>query len=133
MRIDMTLWQGESRRKKTGGRKVYLRKKRKFELGSDFKPAVIGEEDVKRSYDGRGGKKKFRVTQATYANVIDPKTNQSKKVKILSVKDNPSDPHYVQRNIITKGAAIQTDIGIARVTSRPGRDGVINAVLVEGD
>jgi len=128
----MTLWQGESKRKVTGGRRVHTRKKRKFELGSDFKPAVIGGDDVKKRYDGRGGKRKFRMSQVNFANVINPKTKECKKVKILSVKDNPSDPHYVQRNIVTKGASILTDIGTAKVTSRPGRDGVVNAILIEG-
>jgi small subunit ribosomal protein S8e len=31
--------------------------------------------------------------------------------------------------VITKGAEIETNLGLARVTSRPGGDGVINAVL----
>jgi small subunit ribosomal protein S8e len=129
----MTIWQGESKRKVSGGRKTYSRKKRKFELGSDFQPTVVAEEDTRISHAGRGGRKKFRLTKASLVNVLDPKTRVSKKVKILSVKVNPSDPHYVQRNIITKGATIQTELGMARVTSRPGRDGIINAVLIESE
>ena len=35
------------------------------------------------------------------------------------------------RNIITRGATILTEIGLARVTSKPGQDGVVNAVLIE--
>ena len=54
-----------------------------------------------------------------------------KKVKILTVKTNPADPNYVQRNIMNKGATITTEIGDAIVTSRPGQDGAINAVLLE--
>jgi small subunit ribosomal protein S8e len=34
-------------------------------------------------------------------------------------------------NIITKGAVIETDAGKARVTSRPGQHGVVNAVLLK--
>ena len=64
-------------------------------------------------------------------NVVDKKTNTVKKVKILTVKSNPADPNYVQRNIMNKGATITTEIGDAVVTSRPGQDGAINAVLLE--
>jgi small subunit ribosomal protein S8e len=39
---------------------------------------------------------------------------------------------YDRRGVITKGAEIETKIGLARVTSRPGGDGVINAVLIGG-
>ena len=51
-------------------------------------------------------------------------------MKIITVKENPSNPHYVQRNIMNKGTIIMTDAGAARITSRPGQDGVINAVLL---
>jgi small subunit ribosomal protein S8e len=129
----MTLWQGQSKRKGSGGRKTHSRKKRKFELGSDFQPTVVADEDDRTTYNGRGGKNKSRLSGARFANVLDPKTKTSKKVKILSVRENPSDPHFVQRNIITKGSTIQTDTGLAKVTSRPGRDGIVNAVLIKSD
>jgi small subunit ribosomal protein S8e len=47
------------------------------------------------------------------------------------VKKNAANPNYVQRNIINKGAVIQTEMGLAKVTSRPGQDGIVNAVLVK--
>ncbi|MFA7072263.1 MAG: 30S ribosomal protein S8e, partial [Methanoculleus sp.] len=31
---------------------------------------------------------------------------------------------------LTRGAIIRTDIGRARIVSRPGQDGVVNAVLL---
>ena len=52
------------------------------------------------------------------------------KAKIEIVTANPANRHYVRRNIMTKGTIIKTDKGDARVTSRPGQDGVINAVLI---
>jgi ribosomal protein S8E len=51
--------------------------------------------------------------------------------KIVTVKKNAANPNYVQRNIINKGAMIQTEAGLAKVTSRPGQDGNVNAVLVK--
>ena len=73
---------------------------------------------------------KTRIVGIEYANVLNPKTNVMKRVKVLSVQENPSDPHYVQRNIVTKGALVKTEQGDARVTSRPGQHGVVNAILV---
>ncbi|MCK5547469.1 MAG: 30S ribosomal protein S8e, partial [Thermoplasmata archaeon] len=70
----MTLWQGNSKRKGTGGRRIYTRKKRRFELGSDFQPTVIGDKEVKKGYHGRGGKMKFRLSKAAFANVLNTKT-----------------------------------------------------------
>lgn len=67
---------------------------------------------------------------AEYANVLNPADKKMKKVKIVAVNENPANPNYVQRNIITKGAIIQTDAGLARVVSRPSQDGVINAILL---
>jgi len=50
---------------------------------------------------------------------------------IENVVENESDPNYVRRNVLVKGAIIETDMGRVRVTSRPGKDGVINGVLIE--
>jgi small subunit ribosomal protein S8e len=33
--------------------------------------------------------------------------------------------------IITKGAIIETELGLAKVVSRPGQHGVVNAVKIE--
>jgi small subunit ribosomal protein S8e len=46
------------------------------------------------------------------------------------VKNNPANPFFARRNITTKGAVIETDIGDAIVTSRPGQDGIVNARLI---
>jgi small subunit ribosomal protein S8e len=72
---------------------------------------------------------KIGMLTADYANILDKKTNQVQRAKVLNVKVNPADPNYVQRNIINKGAKIETELGLAVVTSRPGQDGVVNAVL----
>ncbi|RLF78854.1 30S ribosomal protein S8e, partial [Thermococci archaeon] len=124
----MAIWQGRSLKKPSGGRIILARKKRKRELGreSAFTRVVEDKEERKiiRTY---GGNRKVRLVKALYANVFD--NGKGKKVKILSVVENPANRQYVRRNIITKGAIIQTEIGKAIVTSRPGQDGVVNAVL----
>ena len=106
------------------------RKKRRFEIGREKQFTFVGAERHKL-YRTKGGNAKVRMLSAEYANIVDPKDNSVKKVKILTVRENPANPNYVQRNIINKGANIQTDAGMARVTSRPGQDGTVNAVLIE--
>ncbi len=125
----MALWQGRSRRKVTGGRLKAWRKKRKHEMGREQTETLIGKERTKR-IRVRGGHEKRRVLIAETANVLDPKAKKIKRAKILSVEENRANPHFVRRNILTKGAIVKTDAGRARVTSRPGQDGVVNAVLI---
>jgi small subunit ribosomal protein S8e len=125
----MVLWQGKPKRKITGGRLRLRRGKRKFEMGREQTQTGIGERRAKK-IRARGGNQKIRLFTAQYANVMDPKTKKAKKVKITSVSENPANLHFVRRNIVTKGAVIETELGKARVTSRPGQDGNINAVLL---
>ena len=125
----MALWQGQSRRKSTGGRLVRARGKRRFEVGRETTLATIGE--TKRSnIRVRGGHTRTRVLRTNAVNVTDPKTGKTAPAEIKTVLENPANIHYVRRNFITKGAILETTKGKARVTSRPGQDGVINAVLV---
>jgi small subunit ribosomal protein S8e len=126
----LALWQGRARRKPTGGRYRPFRKKRRFEIGREQQYAFIGPQKVKL-YRTRGRNQKVRILNAEFANVIDPKSGKTSKSKIITVKENSSNPHFVTRNIITRGAVLLTDAGLAKVTSRPGQDGVINAVLLE--
>ncbi len=128
----MALWQGRSKRKPTGGRYRPLRKKRRREISREQQFAFIGAERLKL-YRTKGGNRKVRVLKAEYANVLDPRTSTTKKAKIVTVKENTSNPHYVTRNIMTRGAVIQTELGLAKITSRPGQDGVVNAVLVTAE
>ena len=125
----MTLWQGKSKRKITGGKRKYSRKKRKFEISKDYEFPVVST-NKRKLIRTMGGNQKVRVVGAEYANVADH-TGEVKKVEINDVESNPANPNYVQRNILTKGAIIDTAEGKARITSRPGQDGVVNAVLIE--
>ncbi|MFO7792787.1 MAG: 30S ribosomal protein S8e [Candidatus Saliniplasma sp.] len=125
----MTLWQGKSKRKTTGGRRRYARKKRKFEISKDYEKPIIGPEKRKK-VRSLGGNQKVRVVSESSANIAD-KSGNVKKVEINNVLENPSNPNYVQRNILTKGAIIETEEGKAKITSRPGQDGIVNAILIE--
>ncbi len=127
----MSIYQFRSQRKKTGGRYNKLSKKKKYWLGSDFLPVKLAANKAK-SVRKMGGKTKMRLMSANTANIIDPSTHKTTaNVKIITVKENPANPHFVRMNVITKGAIIDTDMGLAKVTSRPTQHGVVNAVLVK--
>jgi small subunit ribosomal protein S8e len=126
----MGIWQGRSRRKRTGGRLRPLRQKRRFEIARELQQATVGSGTVKR-YRVRGANQKLRVLTASTINVYDPATRSTKTAKIVTVRENPANPNYVQRNIITRGAILETDLGLVIVRSRPGQDGVLNGVRVE--
>jgi small subunit ribosomal protein S8e len=123
-------WQGESVRKVTGGRRRPAQKKRRAEIGRAPADTHIGE-DRRRIIRTFGGNDLVIALRASYANVTNPKDGVTKKVKIETVEQNTANPNYVRRNLLTKGAVIKTELGSARITSRPGQNGVINARLLE--
>ena len=126
----MAIWQGKPKRKPSGGRIIAARKKRKFEIGRGKSFPRLGPRKVKL-YRTKGANQKARLLMVDIANVVDPATKSIKKVKILTVKSNPSNPNYVQRNIMTKGATVMTELGEAVIASRCGQDGVVNATLLK--
>ena len=123
----MTQWYLKSKRKMTGALLKRHMKKKRYQMGRDFLPAHIGEMKaaVQRTM---GGSAKRTLTKSNIANVM--VNGKAQKVSFKSVKENKADSQFVRRNIVTKGAVIETDLGLARVTSRPGQDGAINAVLI---
>jgi small subunit ribosomal protein S8e len=74
---------------------------------------------------------KVRALRLNVASVSNPATGETKKSGILNVEANPANINYVRRNLLTKGAIITTELGRARIVSRPGQDGVVNAVLIQ--
>ena len=121
-------WRIRTGRKHTGGKYNKASKKKRHQRGRDFLPTEIGAPKV-IVQRARGANSKAVLVKAQTANVHVGK--EVKKAKILTVKDNTANSQYIRRNIITKGAIIDTDLGKARVTSRPGQDGSVDAVLVE--
>lgn len=125
----MAVWQGGPRRSRTGRRIRYARNKRKFEIGRETTLPTIGSTKQK-PVRTRGNHRKTRLLVGNQAYVTNPKTHTTAKTDIITVVENPANIHYVRRNILTKGAIINTKLGKARITSRPGQSGVINAVLL---
>ncbi|HOS82312.1 MAG TPA: 30S ribosomal protein S8e [Methanolinea sp.] len=124
------LWQGRSVRKPTGGRYRLRLVKRRREIGSAPTDSHIGK-DRRAIVRITGGNIKVRTMRAEYANVADPDSGTVRRARIETVEENIANPNYVRRNLLTKGAVIRTEAGRARIISRPGQEGVINAVLLK--
>ena len=125
----MALWQGKAKRSNTGRRIRYNRGKKKFEIGREQLLTQIGPTSLKKVRT-KGNNRKTRAKTIDVAYVVDPKNNKATKTEIVSVVENKANIHYVRRNIINKGSIIETKLGKAKVTSRPGQFGTIDAVLL---
>ena len=117
------------KRKLTGGKKRAYRTKKKYEQGGYPAETILGEPKRKVS-KAFGGNAKVKVLSDKYASVTDPKSGKTQKTEITWVVRNGANVDYNRRGVITKGAEIETALGLAKVTSRPGNDGIINAVLM---
>lgn len=111
------------------GKNTPARKKRRYEMGRTPANTTIGEEK-KKVIRTRGGGTKTRLMKTKQANVL--MNNKWIRCEIITLTDNPANKDFTRRNIITKGAVLKlkTPEGkeiSAKVTSRPGQDGVINA------
>jgi len=126
----LSVWHGGSHKKKlTGGRKKAYRKKRKFERGAFPAETILGERRMKKSRR-QGGNVKIRALSERQANTSNPTTGKTENTEIIRVVNNPASIDYDRRGVITKGTIIETKLGLARVVSRPGQHGLINAVLL---
>ncbi|MEK6909414.1 MAG: 30S ribosomal protein S8e [Nanoarchaeota archaeon] len=115
-------------RKTSGGRYHRNRKKRWYENQSQENETTLGETKNK-IIRTMGGSKKAILLKTNKANLtIGKKTEQ---VEIKNVIQTPQDVFLARQNRLIKGAIIETLKGKARITNRPSREGVVNAVLVE--
>lgn len=116
-------------RKLTGGRIISMRRRRKYEMDRYPNEAIVGKDKtIKRRI--RGNNHKTGLKTAEFANVADSKTKKVTKLKILNVTKNTANKDYERRGVISKGALLETDFGVARVVSRPGQEGLVNAVFI---
>jgi small subunit ribosomal protein S8e len=126
----MSVWHGTLYKKRlSGGRKRAYRRKRKFEEGRFPAETILGEPK-RKLIKGRGQTTKAKALSEKHACITDRKSGKTEKVEIMRVVRNPANVDYDRRGVITKGAVIETSLGLARVTSRPGQHGIINAVLI---
>jgi len=123
------VWHGDQhKRKDSGGRKTVNRKKRRYEKGFFPAETTLGK-NKSRIVRKHGGNEKVRLLAVNQANISDS-SGKTSKVEILRVIENPANVDYNRRGVITKGTMIATSLGTARVRSRPGQDGIVNAIIV---
>jgi small subunit ribosomal protein S8e len=103
--------------------------KRKHEIGRTPTETLMGSPR-RRTVDSRGIRKKTPALTLLQVNVTDPKKNETVRAEIEDVEENSASMDYQRRKVITRGTIIKTSKGRARVTSRPGQDGILNAVLI---
>jgi small subunit ribosomal protein S8e len=126
----MVVSQYKSNQKQSGAKYKALRKKRKSDMGRLPTHTKLADNKTKLVRT-LGSNQKVRMVAANKVNVYDKNEKKCKVVKIKTVVENPANRHFVRRNIITKGTIVETEIGKARITSRPGQDGTLNAVLLQ--
>ena len=90
----------------------------------------MGEKKLRKKRS-LGGNSKHRLLAISHANVTDKATGKAEKTKIIQVLQNPANIDFDRRGIITKGTIIETEKGKARVTSRPGQNGIVDAIKIE--
>ncbi len=121
---------GRLKRKASGGRYHPLKGKKKHTIGRAFAATKLGETNIK-TIRTKGGGTKIKVASAEFVNVSDPKTKKITKVKIKKVLECSANRNYARRNMLVKGTIIETEAGKAKITSRPGQHGTVNAILIE--
>ena len=121
--------QTKSKRKVSGGRYHSARTKRKDELARKPTLTLLKEKKVKKIRTIGGNQKKVLLS-AKEVSVTDSK-GKTQKTEIVNVLENPANPNLVRRNILTKGAIVETKLGKVKITSRPGQADTVNGVFVK--
>jgi small subunit ribosomal protein S8e len=113
----------------TGGRRVPLRTRRKYEIDRYPNEAVMGQQvTVARSV--RANLIKTGLKAVDHVNLA-LGGGKVKKSKILKVLENATNNDYQRRGVVSKGAVLETEDGKCRVVSRPGQHGIVNAILIK--
>ena len=113
----------------TGGRRIPLRIRRKYETDRYPNEPINGPQ-ITITRRVRGNNYKTALKSIDFVNLA---TGESKvkKSKIIKVLENATNNDYKRRGIITKGAILETQEGKCRVVSKPGQNGIVNAILLK--
>lgn len=115
-------------KKISGGKYKKARKKRKYELPGHQRNVILGERKTK-TIRVTGGKKKVVLLAENKMNLI--VNGKAKVTKIKNVLETPSNRFLARRNILVKGAIVETELGKARITNRPSQEAQVQGVLIE--
>ena len=113
----------------TGGRRIPLRVRRKYEMDRYPNEPTNGAQ-VTITRRVRGNNRKVALKSIDFVNLA---TGNAKvvKSKIIKVLDNTTNNDYKRRGIISKGAILETQEGKCKVISKPGQNGIANAILLK--
>jgi len=135
----MVQWHERSDKKPSGGRRHTVNAVSK-KLSARGGTAALTKTDTSVTKDnieakrGMGNTSKTRALAVKHANITD-KSGKITKVEIVAVKTNDANRLFARSNISTKGAIIRVKVEgaekLAKVTNRPGQEGVVNAILLE--
>ena len=132
----MTEWHTKSKRKRTGGiRTAVGRSDKKLAWRGGHKAeTIVSDKDKRKKKRTAGGNIKIKMKAAKTVSITVPGQKKAVKAEILSVEENQANRLYTRKNIITKGAIIKVKISNkeekAKVTSRPGQHGIVQAILL---
>jgi len=113
----------------TGGRRHPLRTRRKYETDRYPNEPINGAQvTITRRVRGNNRKTALKTIDFVNLSTGDAKV---KKTKILKVLENATNNDYKRRGIITKGAILEIQEGKCRVISKPGQNGIVNAILLK--
>ena len=113
----------------TGGIRHPLKTRQKFQIDRYPNEALMGEQET-ATRKTRGNNRKTALKTVNHVNLVLPDA-KIKRSKIIRVLENQTNNDYQRRGVITKGAILETEDGKCKVVSRPGQNGVINAILVK--
>ena len=99
-------------------------------MGDSPTSTKLAEKKI-RSKRERSGSIKNTLLSVNSVNVYDPKSKKHTISKIKTILENTANRHFVRRNILTKGAVVDTELGKAKITSRPGQEGTVSATLLQ--
>ena len=115
----------------TGGRLNPSRMRRKSEIDRYPNEPVLANENKIVSRRIRGGGYKLAIKNINFINLNDKVSKKTTKTKIIRVLENPANKDYERRGVLSKGAIVESELGIAKIVSRPGQHGSMNAILTK--
>ncbi len=118
-------------KKYTGGRLIPSRMRRKSEIDRYPHEPVLGKDNKIVVRRVRGGTLKLSIKNTDFIIVNDIHNKKTIKTKIIRVLENSANKDYERRGVLSKGAIVETELGIVRVVSRPGQHGSMNAILTK--
>ena len=120
---------GKTKRSGSGARLIDYRKSKLYEIAGTAVMTNLKPNKIKTQRT-QGGGVKVRLLDANKINLYNSKTKKYEIADIETVLENPANAQLVRRNILNKGAVVQTNKGKARITSRPGQSGYLNGIMI---